>query len=262
MLDLFSRALHHPGTRYLFLRTSAASTLHLPDGALTNVLLTASRHADAPLATQAFQALVARRARVAVHHYEALVDMHAATGAVADALRVLFIMARAGVVADRASTRALYRAMAKPAGLQLGSARDDGGVRLDVAFDALPGLVAEYGILPAAAGDVVIEAAAQRYGFDIAMETYRTIQSLAASLSTSSSSSSSSSSPPSSPPTKSSSPTPSTSTPASVWTPTIHTFLPLVSHCTDARALSALAADFLAAGGVRLGLSVLYSPFD
>ncbi|ROT40738.1 hypothetical protein SODALDRAFT_307137 [Sodiomyces alkalinus F11] len=161
LLDACSRASHYVGTSYAWNWLLEHDRRVLPDGLLLNVLHTAARHADPHLATQVTDLLSARGAKLALHHYEALVDAYAAHRDLDGALRVLCIMHDALSVVPDGSTRSLYLALRSQPAL------------LPKALDALERLLlSEHRHVPLQAANAVLEGAVAGSGFDAALDMY------------------------------------------------------------------------------------------
>jgi pentatricopeptide repeat protein len=163
LLDEASRAYHHEGTRYAWDRmVRTKEFIHPSDGMLLNVLNTAARHADANLATQALQRIAAR-SKLAIHHYDALLDCYAWKGDVSTALEVLCIMEDAGVGCEAASTRTMLQCLRQ---------KPD---QLDLAIEKLFQLGGTRDV-PMAAFNMVIEALCDTDNYDKALALYRRVR--------------------------------------------------------------------------------------
>ena len=109
LLDTCAAAQHHATTAHL--GRAAAHRLTPSDGTLLNVLNTAARHADPPLALEALRRLSDRRVQMAAHHFEPVVEAYAGAGDLRGALRMLCVMNGAGIRPRRDATRAVFFAL-------------------------------------------------------------------------------------------------------------------------------------------------------
>ena len=106
LLDACAAAYHHPTTTHLW--RLAADKVTPSDGTLLNVMNTAARHADPPLALEALRRLTDRRVQMSFHHFEPVVEAHAGAGDIEGAFRMLCVMDSAGVRPGRGATRCLF----------------------------------------------------------------------------------------------------------------------------------------------------------
>lgn len=109
VLDCCSRGLHYEGTKFVWNRVVETNQLNPPDGVVLNVLNTASGAGDTALATQSIRLLAARGTKLGLHHYEPLIECYAGSDEFENALRVLCIMAQAGMEPDSGSTRSMFQ---------------------------------------------------------------------------------------------------------------------------------------------------------
>ncbi|KAK3943865.1 hypothetical protein QBC46DRAFT_376470 [Diplogelasinospora grovesii] len=167
LLDECSRNLHYEGTKYVWQRMVEPGILNPSDGITLNVLNTASRSGDAELATKAIQHLSSRRAKLGLHHYEALVDCYAQSGDLDNAFQVLCILTSAGLQADQASTRSIFGLLKKaPAGMT------------DAAVQLLFDLRKKGEKIPIAALNVVLEALVEHGRLPNAVDLYTHVRQL------------------------------------------------------------------------------------
>ncbi|KAL2754258.1 hypothetical protein ACRALDRAFT_1076058 [Sodiomyces alcalophilus JCM 7366] len=161
LLDACSRASHYVGTSYAWNWMLEHDRSVVPDGVLLNILHTAARHADPNLATQVTDLLSARGAKLALHHYEALVEAYAAKHDLDGALRLLCIMHDALSVVPEASTRPVYLALRAHPPL------------LPRALEALARLLLTgHHNVPIQVANAVLEGAIAGNGFDAALDMY------------------------------------------------------------------------------------------
>ncbi|KAF4125250.1 pentatricopeptide repeat protein [Geosmithia morbida] len=106
-LDVCAAASHLDGVVWAWTAAVRNDRIQPSDGVLENVLATAARHGNVGIATEA-HAMLSRRGRVQIHHYEALVDAFARDADAPGALRVLNIMQRSGFRVEREHTRSVY----------------------------------------------------------------------------------------------------------------------------------------------------------
>lgn len=165
LLEEFSSGLHHEGTRFVWERMVQTRILNPSDGVALCVQYTASRHGDSALATEVTQLLSARGVKLAIHHYEALLDCYVEKGELENAFEVLHIMTEAGLQPDQGSTRSIYLALRKSPAL------------VDTALDILSALRKRHEI-PVSAVNVVVEALALSGDMDRALEAYRQLNQL------------------------------------------------------------------------------------
>ncbi|XDG10146.1 hypothetical protein ABKA04_009761 [Annulohypoxylon sp. FPYF3050] len=100
LLDVFSRDAFYDGIKYIWDHSVSPGYINPPDGVVMNTLNAASSHADAYLAMEAIQMLSSRGRKLELHHYEALIDIHAQENDIRKAFTVLCIMAKAGLRPD------------------------------------------------------------------------------------------------------------------------------------------------------------------
>ncbi|KAK1836608.1 hypothetical protein QBC39DRAFT_89007 [Podospora conica] len=165
LLDRSSQDLRYEDTKLLWDLTVERGTLTPSDGMLTNVLNTAARYGDAALATQVIQLLSGRLRKLALHHYEALIDCYVHAGDVRNAVNVLFIMSAAGVQPETASTRSLHLLLKRPHDF-----RSPDLLKLATAVLSTP---ENYDDVPVPAMDLVLEVLCERGEANQAVEVYR-----------------------------------------------------------------------------------------
>lgn len=165
VLESCSKAFHYEGTAYIWNEMVTEGRLNPPDGTVLSVANAASRYGDVPLATDALRVLSDRNTRLAVHHFEALLDSYVSQGDVTNALRVLCIMAAAGNEADSRSTQPLFRRLVGSPG------------SLADASKALVHLTSERPV-PLSAFNVVLEATVVSLGLEQAMDLYRSVRQI------------------------------------------------------------------------------------
>ncbi|TQN67896.1 putative U6 snRNA-associated Sm-like protein LSm4, partial [Colletotrichum shisoi] len=160
LLDTCALAYNYEGTKYIWGRLLDTDREHLSDGALLNIMNTATRQHDFELATSAARLVTQRGSKLLAHHYEALIECYGGAGDMTSALRVLCIMFRAISVAPYASTRSIYSWIKKHP------------ESIDLALQTLTELVPSYKV-PIAALNVLIEAAVDCHGYAKALEIYK-----------------------------------------------------------------------------------------
>ncbi|KAJ9138826.1 Pentatricopeptide repeat domain-containing protein [Pleurostoma richardsiae] len=163
VLDICSQAMHYEGTKYAWNKTVQPCLLSPSDGIALNVINCASRQGDSGLVMEAIQYISSRDTKLGKEHFEGLMDSYMAVGDVENALNVLCIMNDAGMLPGRGSTRSVYLALKRSAGL------------VDQAIQALFSLKART-IVPIAAFNVVIEGAVGCGQFDKALDLYRRVR--------------------------------------------------------------------------------------
>ena len=107
-LDTCSRSLHYQGTRLAWRSRVETGYFNPSSGMCTNILNTAVRYGDAPLASEVFRVLDKRHHTFQLHHYEALLESWLASGNAKSAFTVLCSMISGGTPPSEASTRAIY----------------------------------------------------------------------------------------------------------------------------------------------------------
>ncbi|KAF6811922.1 pentatricopeptide repeat domain-containing protein [Colletotrichum plurivorum] len=160
LLDVCSQAYHYEGTRYIWGRMLETDRQHLSDGVLLNIVNTAARQHDYEIVASANSLIVSRGGKLLAHHYEPLIECYGGIGDIVGALRVLCIMFNAISVAPYASTRPIYECIKKQP------------ESLEVALEALPGLMGEYKV-PIAILNVLVEASVETHGFAKALNIYQ-----------------------------------------------------------------------------------------
>ncbi|KAL7629496.1 hypothetical protein AAE478_001017 [Parahypoxylon ruwenzoriense] len=163
LLDVFSRDSFYDGIKYIWDRSVSHGHIIPPDGVVLNILNAASRNADATLAIGAIQALSNRGRKLELHHYEALIDIHARQNDLRKALTTLCIMAKAGLRPDLSSTRSIFRVLRESSS------------ETDNALETLNELRQRYHV-PSAAFNVVLEATEIHRGFKVALDLYRSVR--------------------------------------------------------------------------------------
>ncbi|KAI1208050.1 uncharacterized protein F4807DRAFT_432998 [Annulohypoxylon truncatum] len=163
LLDVFSRDAFYDGIKYIWDHSVSSGYINPPDGVVMNVLNAASNHADAPLAMSTIQMLSSRSRKLELHHYEALIDIHAQQKDLRKALVVLCIMAKAGARPDLSSTRSIFQVLRKSSS------------ETDNALAILRDLASHYKV-PSAAFNVVLEATEVHHVFKVALDLYRNIR--------------------------------------------------------------------------------------
>ena len=111
LLDTCAAAQHYTSTAHLW-RTAGAK-ITPSDGTLLNILNTAARHADPPLALEALRRLSDRKVQMSFHHFEPVVEAYAGAGDLEGAFRMLCVMDGAGIRPRRDATRELFSALKK-----------------------------------------------------------------------------------------------------------------------------------------------------
>ncbi|KAI1459134.1 hypothetical protein F4805DRAFT_102714 [Annulohypoxylon moriforme] len=167
LLDVFSRDAFYDGIKYVWDHSVSPQYINPPDGVVMNVLNTASNHTDAPLAMSALQMLSNRSRKLELHHYEALIDIHAQQGDLRKAFTVLCIVAKAGLRPDLSSTRSIFRILRKSS------------AETDNALAIFGDLRLRYKV-PSAAFNVVLEATQVHHVFKVALDLYRNIRQFCA----------------------------------------------------------------------------------
>ncbi|KAI1157147.1 hypothetical protein F4825DRAFT_400840 [Nemania diffusa] len=163
LLDVFSRDAFQPGIKFIWDHSVTPGHIHPPDGVLLNVMNTASSHGDTALAMSAIQELSARKTKLSMHHYEALIHVHAQHNDLRKALAILCIIAKAGLSPDLSSTRPIFQMLR------------DSPASTDKALGILHELKLQYTV-PAAAFNVVLESTVAHGGFRVGLDLYRTIR--------------------------------------------------------------------------------------
>ncbi|KAI0841934.1 hypothetical protein F5Y06DRAFT_258633 [Hypoxylon sp. FL0890] len=163
LLDVFSRDAFYDGIKYIWDRSVSPGYINPPDGVVMNILNAASNHADAPLAVSAIQMLSNRGKKLELHHYEALIDIHAQEKDLRKAFTILCIMAKADLRPDLSTTRSIFRILRESSS------------ETDRALEVLNDLKSQYQV-PTAAFNVVLEATEAHYGFKMASDLYRNVR--------------------------------------------------------------------------------------
>lgn len=168
LLDCCCRAGHFGGLTYVWNRVvrPGGNGLVTPSDAMAlDVLNMAAQHGDANLAAATMQMLAARGTKLSMPHFEAMLDCYAQAGAIDKALQALCIMNNAGIVPDQGSTRSIFlRLTAAPAAataprnpVELKAAQAAVAATMESAVAALFDLKRQYGSVPIAAFNVVLE---------------------------------------------------------------------------------------------------------
>lgn len=114
LLDTCAAAQHYTSTAHLW--RAAGPKITPSDGTLLNILNTAARHADPPLALEALRRLSDRKVQMSFHHFEPVVEAYALAGDLEGAFRMLCVMDGAGVRPRRDATREVFSALRKRPG--------------------------------------------------------------------------------------------------------------------------------------------------
>lgn len=165
LLDVFSRDAFYNGIKYIWNHSVSPGYLNPPDGIVMNVLNTASGHADAALAVSAIQTLSSRGKKLELHHFEALIDIHAQQNDLLKAFTILCIMEKADLHPDLSSTRSIFRSLNQSA------------AETEAALNFLHELRLDYKV-PPAAFNVVLEAVAVHRPFKAALDLYRSVRQI------------------------------------------------------------------------------------
>ena len=151
MLEACCRWSHYEGLVYVWNRAvksaSGRSILTPSDAMALDILNIASQNGDSNLAAAVMQMLAARGTKLSLPHFEAMLDCYCQAGNIGKALQVLCIMNNANIVPEQATTRALFMRLV-----------ESSEASLDDAVDSLFSLKKQYGTIPLAAFNVVIEA--------------------------------------------------------------------------------------------------------
>lgn len=166
-LDTCAAAYDYPSVAYIWRKRVEVEYLRPSDGTLTNILNTAALAGDPALATSALKMLAGRKGELPTSSYEALLEAYAVAGDVDNAFRVLSIMGKtsgesASKTPGAASTRPLFKLL-----------RESGERRIQEAWDILKALQVEGQVIPIAAVNVVLEAAALSGNLDLAISLYQ-----------------------------------------------------------------------------------------
>lgn len=109
ILDTASRSLHHRLTVFAYDARVETSYLNPSSGVCINILSTAARHGDVPLATSVLRKLSLRSGNpIQLHHYDALLETYIAANDLYTALTLLSTMTSAGHAPTEASTRPIF----------------------------------------------------------------------------------------------------------------------------------------------------------
>ncbi|KAL1888223.1 hypothetical protein Sste5346_009697 [Sporothrix stenoceras] len=166
LLDCCCRAGHFGGLTYVWNRVvrPGGNGLVTPSDAMAlDVLNMAAQHGDANLAAATMQMLAARGTKLSMPHFEAMLDCYAQAGAIDKSLQALCIMNNAGIVPDQGSTRSIFLHLTAPAPTQprnpieLKAAQAAVAATMESAIAALFDLKRQYGNVPIAAFNVVLE---------------------------------------------------------------------------------------------------------
>lgn len=167
LLEVFARDAFYDGIKYIWDRSVSLGYINPSDGLLLNILNAVSSHADAALAMNAIQMLSARGKKLELHHYDALIDIHAQQKDPLKAFTTLCIMAKADLRPDSSSTRSIFRTLRESVS------------ETDRALEILHGLRSHYKV-PPAAFNVVLEAIQAHHGFSMALDLYRSVRQICA----------------------------------------------------------------------------------
>ncbi|OTA93833.1 hypothetical protein M434DRAFT_395215 [Hypoxylon sp. CO27-5] len=168
LLDVFSRDAFYDGIKYIWDRSVTPGYVIPPDSVVMNILNTASKHADAPLAVSAIRILSNRGKKLELHHYEALIDIHTQQKDLRKAFTILCIMAKADLRPDLSSTRSIFQILRESSS------------ETDRALKILNDLKSHHQV-PSAAFNVVLEATEVHYGIKAALDLYRSVRQICAS---------------------------------------------------------------------------------
>lgn len=146
LLDACAAAQHYTSTTHLWRTVGAKITPS--DGTLLNILNTAARYADLPLALEVLQRLSDRKVQMSFHHFEPVVEAYAGAGDLEGAFRMVCVMEAAGVRPTRGATRGLFSALKERPG------------EITSCVEILEKLQETYRV-PVAAVNVLIEAAVE-----------------------------------------------------------------------------------------------------
>ncbi|EPE10614.1 pentatricopeptide repeat protein [Ophiostoma piceae UAMH 11346] len=151
MLEACCRWSHYEGLVYVWNRAvksaSGRSILTPSDAMALEILNIASQNGDSNLAAAVMQMLAARGTKLGLPHFEAMLDCYCQAGNIGKALQVLCIMNNANIIPEQATTRSLFIRLV-----------ESSEASLDDAVDSLFSLKKQYGTIPLAAFNVVIEA--------------------------------------------------------------------------------------------------------
>ncbi|KAK6954819.1 hypothetical protein Daesc_004788 [Daldinia eschscholtzii] len=167
LLDVFSRDAFYEGIKYVWDRSVSPGYINPPDGVVINILNAASNHTDAGLAIRAIQMLSNRGKKLELHHYEALIDIHAQQHELLKAFTTLCISAKADLRPSLSSTRSIFRVLR------------NSPEETDNALAILNDLRLQH-LVPAAAFNVVLEATELHRGFEAALDLYRSVRQICA----------------------------------------------------------------------------------
>jgi hypothetical protein len=162
LLDVFGRDSFYDGVKYVWDRAVSSGILNPSDGVILNVLNTASRNGDTTMAMDAIRILSTRGRKLGLHHFEPLLEVHAAENNLQRALQTICLMNKAGLQPDLSSTRPIYQK------LRVSSSQTDEAVEM------LRDLQQHHPV-PTAAFNVVLEATLLHHGFKPGLDLYRSI---------------------------------------------------------------------------------------
>lgn len=134
LLDVCSKGQNITATRFIWNRAVQQGLINPSDGVALNVLNMAAVYGDTEFCTPVIEYLASRGTRLNRHHYEALIDAHAAQENVERALEVYCIMQAAGVEVTNASTGSLAFALTRDPSL------------IDQAIQAMSGLQGKHNV--------------------------------------------------------------------------------------------------------------------
>ncbi|KAH7327943.1 pentatricopeptide repeat protein [Stachybotrys elegans] len=161
-LDVCSQNFHYDGTLFAWSTAVNNPLVQPPDGVVENILSTAARHGDGQLASWALDYL-SQHMRLQPGHYEAMAEALCHCRDITATLRTLVVMAKNGILVERASTRPLREMLMREPEL------------IPEAVAALEELhLADH--IPLAAVCAVLEAIACTEGSDKAMGVYESVE--------------------------------------------------------------------------------------
>jgi len=162
----------YEGTKYIWKMRVSTSYLNPSDGICLSVLNLSARNRDPTLATSAIRVLSSRRSFLLPHHYEALLTAYISSDDIKTAMRILTIMAKAGLEPNSSTTRPIYMHLSKSASLPA------------KAWDILQELHEDGHQMPAAAANVVIESSVSLGLSSEAIEQYKSLHTICGSPNT------------------------------------------------------------------------------
>ncbi|KAG9229762.1 pentatricopeptide repeat protein-like protein [Amylocarpus encephaloides] len=169
LLDIFSRAYHYEGAKFIWSQRVQTSFLNPSDGICTNILNLAARYCDPSLATATSRILSSRHTVLTPFHYESLLEAYVGTVDLQTAFKLLNIMSKAGCEPDSGTTRSIYRVLT--------------GYSSHTPFQAWRRLKDDFGHghpVHIAAANVIIEAAITSNTFELGLDMYKELNSICA----------------------------------------------------------------------------------